>query len=83
MWRLGSFRYREMTEQDVEAFVFDAVAGGASEVFTVAAAEICHAEGAAKVRAFIRAAKEAKQHLDADADRRSLAVGRTGSLSAC
>jgi hypothetical protein len=83
MWRLGSFRYREMTEQDVEAFVFDAVAGGASEVFTVAAAEICHAEGAVKVRAFIRAAKEAKQHLDADADRRSLAVGRTGSLSAC
>jgi hypothetical protein len=73
MWRLGSFRYREMTEQDVEAFVFDAVAGGASEVFTVVAGEMCHEDGAEKVRAFIRAAKEAKQHLDAGADRRSLA----------
>lgn len=65
MWRLGSFRYREMTERDVEDFVFDAAAGGASEVFTVVAGEMCDAEGAAKVRAFIRAAKEAKKHLDA------------------
>ena len=73
MWRLGSFRYRDMTERDVEDFVFDAAAGGASEVFTVIAGEMCRGEGPAKVRAFIRAAKEAKRRLDAGASREELA----------
>lgn len=76
MWRLGSFCYREMSERDVEGFVFDAAAGGASEVFTVMSNETCDGDAPAKVRAFIRAAKEAKRHLDAGGSREELATKR-------
>jgi hypothetical protein len=60
-WRLGSFHYREMTCRDVEDFVFQAAADGASAVTTNVAETMCNSEGVAKVHAFIGAAKEAKR----------------------
>ena len=60
-WRLACFHYREMSCQDVEDFVFQSAADGASGVHTVVAETMCHPEGVAKVHAFMRAAKEAKR----------------------
>lgn len=75
MWRLGGFHYCDMSVQDVEDFVFQAAADGASWVFTLVMQEMCDEETARKVRAFIRAAKEAKAELDAGLNRQEL-VGR-------
>ncbi|MBI3922047.1 MAG: hypothetical protein HY318_11570, partial [Armatimonadetes bacterium] len=63
-WRLGCIHYREMSCQDIEDFVFQSVADGASGVFTVITECICNNDGVEKVHAFIRAAKEAKRMLD-------------------
>ena len=72
-WRLGGFHYRTMSCGDVEDFVFQAVADGASSVFTVVESAMCDDETAEKVRAFIRAAKEACSLLAAGASRQDLA----------
>lgn len=71
-WRLGSFHYREMTEQDVEDFVFQSAADGASGLVTYVAETMCNEETVPKVHAFIRAAKEAKQLLDDGCPREEL-----------
>jgi hypothetical protein len=63
-WRLGCFHYREMSVQDVEDFVFQSAADGASGVITYVAEAICNEESVPKVHAFIRAAKEAKRMVD-------------------
>ena len=60
-WRLGSFHYREMSCEDVEDFVFQAAADGASAVTTNVAETMCNEQGVAKVHAFIRAGREAKR----------------------
>jgi hypothetical protein len=60
-WRLGCFHYREMSVQEVEDFVFQSAADGASGVITYVAEAICNEESVPKVHAFIRAAKEAKR----------------------
>lgn len=60
-WRMGSFHYREMSCRDVEDFVFQAAADGASAVTTNVAETMCNEEGIAKVHAFVRAGKEAKR----------------------
>ena len=60
-WRLCSFHYREMSCEDVEDFVFQSCADGASSVTTVVAETMCDEEHVAKVHAFIRAGKEAKR----------------------
>lgn len=59
LWRLGSFHYNEMSVQDVEDFVYQSAADGASSVCTYVAEGMCNEEGVAKVHAFIRAGKEA------------------------
>jgi len=71
-WRLGNFHYRTMSCQDVEDFVFQAVADGASSVFTYVSATMCNPETVAKVHAFIRAAEEAKRMLDGGATREDI-----------
>ena len=63
LWRLGSFHYTTMTGQEVEDFVFQAVADGASRVVTYIEGTMCSHETAGKVRAFIRAAKEVERLL--------------------
>ncbi len=71
-WRLGNFHYHNMSPQDVEDFVFQAAADGASSVFTYVSATMTNEATVKKVRAFIRAAKEAKRLLDAGAPREAL-----------
>ncbi len=73
-WRLGSFHYRDLTCQDVEDFVFQAAADGASSVHTVIEGSMCTRETAAKVRAFIRAGKEAARLVKAGGPRADLAA---------
>jgi hypothetical protein len=71
-WRLGSFHYRDLSCQDVEDFVFQAVADGASSVHTVIEGSMCNETTAAKVHAFAKAGREAKQSLGAGAPRKDI-----------
>ena len=63
-WRLGGFHYSSMSCQDVEDFVYQAVADGASYVFTFIEAVMCNEITAKKVQAFITAAKQVQKLLD-------------------
>jgi len=58
-----------MSCQDVEDFVYQAVADGAGYVFTYIEAVLCRDNAAEKVKAFIAAAKQAKKLLDDGAGR--------------
>ena len=71
-WRLVSFHYTNMSCQDVADFVFQAVADGASSVFTYASVTMCNEPMVEKVHAFIRAAKEAKQLFDSGVSREEI-----------
>ena len=71
-WRLGSFHYLSMDCQDIEDFVFQAVADGASRLFTYV--EYTTMTTVEKVHAFIRAAREVERMLREGANR--AAVGR-------
>ncbi|MEN6302981.1 MAG: hypothetical protein ABFD96_09670 [Armatimonadia bacterium] len=72
VWRLGGFHYREMDEQEVEDFVFQSAADGASGVTTVIEEVMCTEANAAKVQAFIRAGKETKALLEQGCSREEL-----------
>ena len=63
-WRLGSFNYDSMTNQDVSDFVFQAVGDGASYVFTCMEHIMCKPQTIEKIRVFNDSAKKAKQMLD-------------------
>lgn len=71
-WRLGSFHYHQMSCQDVEDFVFQAVADGASYVFTIASATMCNDETVQKVHDFIRACEETERMLGEGATRQQI-----------
>jgi hypothetical protein len=64
-WRLGSFHLRDMDLRDVADFVYQAAADGASAVFLVTEASLCHEADVRKIQAFISAAKDAKTMLGA------------------
>jgi len=68
-WRLGSFHYLTMTCADVQDWVFQAVADGASSVFTHIERIMCREPQVAKVKAFAAAAQEAKSMLAGGASR--------------
>jgi len=68
-WRLPGFRYSYMSCQDVEDFVYQAAADGASYVHTHIEAAMCDQATAKKVQAFVNAAKETKRLLDNGASR--------------
>jgi len=72
-WRLGGFHYSSMTSQDVEDFVYQAAADGASYVHTHIEAAMCDEDTAKKVRAFVKAAKETKNLFDKGASRDEIA----------
>jgi hypothetical protein len=71
-WKLNSMHYREFSEREIEAWVFDAAAGGASGVWTCVDRVMCNAECAAKVRAFVRAAKRVRKLIADGCPRREL-----------
>jgi hypothetical protein len=58
LWRLGSFHYRVLSATDVRDFVFQAVADGASGVFSSVGPSNLDDESVPKVRAFMDAAAE-------------------------
>jgi hypothetical protein len=72
-WRLGSFHYLTMTEEEVRDWVFQAVADGASSVFTHIEAIMCRPENVPKVAAFMAAAREVAAMLEHGATRLDLA----------
>ena len=57
-WRMGSFHYNGLTVAEVADWVYQAVADGASTVFSQVAEEMCDEETVKKVQAFIGTAKE-------------------------
>jgi hypothetical protein len=71
-WRLAGFLYRDMSEQDVRDFVYQAAAEGASGVYTVVAEPMCNPDGAAKIKAFVEAGQRAKELLDSGAEREAV-----------
>jgi hypothetical protein len=68
-WRLGCFHYRDLSCQDVEDFVFQAAADGASSVFTIVSNTMCNEPTVRKVRAFARAARQVEAMLAGGAGR--------------
>jgi hypothetical protein len=77
-WRLNSMQYLEGSEQDIEQWVVEAAAGGASSVFTAVTREMCAPEMVHKVRAFIRAAKKVKETLDSGCPCHELLLRKLG-----
>ena len=72
-WRLGSFNYEEMTTQDISDFVFQAVADGASYVFTCIESVMCKPQTVEKIRVFNDSAEKAKQMLDSGKNKEDIA----------
>ena len=72
-WRLGSFHYHGLSEQEVRDFVYQAAADGASSVFSNVCWGMLDDGSVRKVRAFIEAARETKRLLDSGAPRSELA----------
>ena len=64
-WRLNCTHYPQRDCAAVREWVFHAVADGASSVFTAVSATMCEEWTLAKVRAFIAAATEAEEQLEA------------------
>lgn len=63
-WRLGSFHYRDMSETDVQDFVYKAAADGASRVFTIVSATMVNETGVRKVQAFMEAGRRVEEILN-------------------
>lgn len=71
-WRLPGFIYRDLSATDVEDFVYQAAAEGASSVFTSVEACMCNPADADKVRAFAAAAQRVEELLAGGAERREV-----------
>jgi len=71
-WRLNCMQLRDMPEEAIRDWVFSAAADGASRVTLAISRTMCTPAAAARVRAFISAAKEAKAILDSGKPREAL-----------
>ncbi|MFA6714922.1 MAG: uroporphyrinogen decarboxylase family protein [Victivallales bacterium] len=71
-WRLLGFCVPNLTPQDTADFVYQAVADGASGVFTYIANSMCGPEAAEKVYSFIAACKNVEKMLSKGATRRDI-----------
>ena len=71
-WRLGSFHYRDMDEADVRDFVFQAVADGASSVFTIIEGTLSNEDGLRKVMALKQAAERVAKILEEGCSREEI-----------
>jgi hypothetical protein len=78
-WRLANFHYPGLTETEVREWVFQAVADGASQVFTYVCAGMCTPPMVRKVQAFSEACRESKRMLQSGASRAD--VGKNVSPS--
>ncbi|MBT4502598.1 MAG: hypothetical protein HOC74_33005 [Gemmatimonadetes bacterium] len=79
-WRMGSFHYHGLTLLEVEEWVYQAVADGASHLFTYIVEETCKGETIEKIRVFTRALKEVEQLLAGGTSRSQIGerVGASG-----
>jgi len=71
-WRLNTTHYPGMSPADIEQWVFDAAAGGASGVTTNVDRPMCTPQVAEKVKAFIAAGKKVQLLLSAGCGREEL-----------
>ena len=71
-WRLLDYQYPLLIREDIRDFVFQAVADGASSVFTFVSEITCDAESVGKVHAFIDAAREVKGLFDSGVGREEI-----------
>ncbi len=71
-WRLGSFHYRDLDEELVRDFLFQAAADGASSVFTIIEGSLSTEEGHRKVMAFKAAGEQAARLLADGCSRQEL-----------
>ena len=71
-WRLGSFHYRDMNEELVRDFVFQAAADGASSVFTIIEGTLSTEEEYPKIMAFKAVGEEVDKLLKAGCSREEL-----------
>ncbi len=71
-WRMGSFHYNGLTTDEVADWVYQAVADGASYVFSQVAEEMCDEETVAKVQVFIGAAKKVASLFEKGATREEI-----------
>ncbi|OGV49952.1 MAG: hypothetical protein A2X49_00625 [Lentisphaerae bacterium GWF2_52_8] len=78
-WRLCNFHYPSMTSQDISDFVFQAVADGASGVFTYVCHGMCNNESIPKVHSFMSACKQVDKMLNQEGASRE-EVGKLVSL---
>ncbi len=62
-WRLGSFHYPDMSDYDIEQFVYHAAAAGAKSVFTFFEPNMCEQETVQKVTVFDFAARRVESAL--------------------
>jgi uncharacterized protein (DUF1778 family) len=72
-WGLPTFRFADMSCQDVEDFVFQAAADGAEQLFTEIDACLCHEAAVPKIHAFLRTSERVKTLLEQGAARADLA----------
>ena len=71
-WRLLDFCLPDMTSQEAADFVYQAVADGASGVFTYVSNGMCSGEAVEKVYSFIRACKNVEKMLSEGVPRREI-----------
>jgi hypothetical protein len=71
-WRLNTTHYPSRSCADIERWLVDAVADGATSVFTGVDRVMCTPATAEKVRSFIRAGKKVKSLMDAGCPREEL-----------
>jgi hypothetical protein len=60
VWRLGSFHYDSMNEEDIRQFVYHAAAQQAERVFTVFEPVMCNEKTIEKVRQFYISSEKCK-----------------------
>ena len=71
-WRLNSTHYPGRTPRDIEQWVYESAADGASSVHTIIWREMCSPEVAEMVRAFIHAGREAQDFVAEGGERGAL-----------
>ena len=77
-WRMCETRYAWRTSEQVEQWVFEAAADGASTISTDVGRNMCNRESADKVKAFIRAAKRVEALLAQGCPREELLAHAPG-----
>jgi len=77
VWRLNAMQLRDMSPAQIEHWVFESVADGASSIFFHIEQITCDEKSAQKVKTFIRAAQNVEQLLNKGCPRNELRIHYT------